>query len=201
MSTSPRAIVLRAFGFLVLFVAGQWMLRLGAREASLVEWDCAGGECSTDDFAGAAPVFGVIVMFAAAFVLLPSGRKHFMFGVGVFLAAGATLVGFEEGVSAGLIERDGPSHFMFFGGVTTSALEITMAVFAGFGLIIIAVLAIRAPRMALPAVKPVVVKAPEDDSDREAAQTARVIAQLTRLRESGEIDQATYDTAMAKLLR
>ena len=200
MSTSPRAIVLRALGFLVLFVAGQWMLRLGAREASLVEWECGGGECSTNDFAGAAPVLGVIVMFAAVFVLLPAGRKHFMFGVGLFLSAGATLVGFEEGVSAGLIERDGPAHFAFFGGVTTSALEIAMAVIAGFGLVIVGVLAIRAPRMAPPE-KPAPAPVTEDESDREAAQTARVIAQLTRLRESGEIDQATYDTAVAKLLR
>lgn len=200
MSTSPRAIVLRALGFLALFVAGQWMLRTGAREASLVEWYCNGGECSTDDFAGAAPVFGAIVMFAAAFVLLPAGRKHFMFGVGLFLAAGATLVGFEEGVSAGFIERDGPAGFMFFGGVTTSTMEIAMAVIAGFGLVVVAVLAIRVPRMAPPE-KLTVTKAPEDDPDHQASQTARVIAQLTRLRESGEIDQATYDTAVAKLLR
>lgn len=200
MSASQRAIVLRAFGFLVLFVAGQWTLRLGAREASLVEWYCNGGECSTDDFAGAAPVLGVIVMFAAAFVLLPAGRKHFVFGVGLFFAAGATLVGFEEGVSAGIVERDGPAGFMFFGGVTTSTLEIVMAVLAGFGLVVVAVLAIRVPHLTLPE-KPVVTTATEDDSDNEAAQTARVIAQLTRLRESGEIDQATYDTAMGKLLR
>ncbi|GIG64505.1 hypothetical protein [Phytomonospora endophytica] len=200
MSTFKRTLVLRVLGFLVLFVAGQWILRLGAREASLVEWECYGGECSTNDFAGAAPVLGLFVMFAAAYAVLPPGRGHLMFGVGLFLSAGATLVGLEEAVGEGLIERDGPAHFLFFGGIPTSTIEIALAVIAGFGLVTVAVLLVKVPHKPEPTSQP----APEPSGageDDEAARTARVIAQLTKLRESGEIDQATYDTAVAKLLK
>lgn len=207
MSTGRRAAVVRVLVFLVLAVAAQWMLRLGAREGSLVEWDCYGGECSTNDFAGAAPVLGAFLMFGAAFTMLPAGRKHLMFGIGLFLSAGTTLVGLEEGVATGLIERDGPSGFFLFGGTRTATVEIIMAGLAGVGLVMVAVLLIIKPQTAPSAVTPSTRKATTDadvdadTADTDDARTARVIAQLTKLREAGELDQATYDAAVAKLLR
>ncbi|MEV0644013.1 hypothetical protein AB0I28_01995 [Phytomonospora sp. NPDC050363] len=191
-----------ALGLLAV-LAAQWTLRLGAREAALVEWDCGGGRCGTNDFAGAAPVLGVLALVAGAYLLLPKSRRALAAPLVVIGTAVCVVIGLEEGIAEGNIERDGDSYFFMFGGLDSRNLEIAMAVLAVAAVAVWAFLAFRgAPRPSVPRTETAAESAPAmPEPDREDERTARVIAQLTRLRESGEIDGPTYDLAVAKLMR
>jgi hypothetical protein len=90
--------VLVALGLLVL---GWWMLRLGAHDASLVSWDCGGGSCATNDFAGAAPSLGGLAVAAAA-VLGATLVGWLAPALALVVASLALLVGWRGAVADGL---------------------------------------------------------------------------------------------------
>lgn len=78
-----------------------WLLRLGAHDATLVRWECFAGTCATDDFAGAAPVLGGMVLLATAAVAWPVTRRATP-GLAAVLGSGALLTGWSAAVSDGL---------------------------------------------------------------------------------------------------
>lgn len=78
-----------------------WLLRLGAHDATLVRWECFAGTCATDDFAGAAPVLGGMVLLATGAAAWPVTRRATP-GLAVVLGSGALLSGWSAAVADGL---------------------------------------------------------------------------------------------------
>lgn len=90
-----------ALAAVALGAVAWWLLRLGAHDATLVRWECFAGTCATDDFAGAAPVLGGLVLLAAAAVAAPLARRATP-GLAVVLGSGALLAGWSAAVTDGL---------------------------------------------------------------------------------------------------
>lgn len=182
-----RSILTRLAGLAVLF-GGQWMVRLGARDAATVEWYCNGGECSTDDFAGAAPILSVFVIAFGFSLLIPGGYKRFATPATIAFYAACSALGLVEALEAGHVTPDGDSHLFPFIAVSGRAM---LWVYGGMALVafIMAAMMWRTPPEPPPA--------PEEP--KEDAKVAEVIAHLARMRESGELSQEAFDIAVAKL--
>ncbi|GIG37279.1 SHOCT domain-containing protein [Cellulomonas pakistanensis] len=108
-SVSRRAAaVLLAVG---LGALAWWLLRLGAHDATLVRWECFAGTCATDDFAGAAPVLGVLALVATAAAVRPLAHRATP-GLVVALGAGALLSGWSGAVAERLNTEDALRRWM-----------------------------------------------------------------------------------------
>lgn len=90
-----------ALAAVALGAAAWWLLRLGAHDATLVRWECFAGTCATDDFAGAAPVLGGLVLLGAGATAAPLTRRATP-GLAVVLGSGALLAGWSAAVADGL---------------------------------------------------------------------------------------------------
>lgn len=101
LSRSARRAAGTALAAVVLGAVAWWLLRLGAHDASLVRWECFAGTCATDDFAGAAPVLGAMVLVGAAATAAPLTRWATP-GLALVLGSGALLQGWSAAVSDGL---------------------------------------------------------------------------------------------------
>lgn len=191
-----RSILTRLAGLAVL-AGAQWMVRLGARDAGTVEWRCDGGECSTDDFAGAAPVLSVFAVVYGFVLLIPPGYKRFITPATMAFYAACGALGLVEALEAGHITSDDDSHLLPFIDVTARAM---LMVYGGLALLafIMAALMWRTPPDSTSEPAPAAEAAPTTDGG-EADEITEMIAQLALLRASGALSQKAYDIAMAKL--
>lgn len=107
MSDSPAAGPSPAGALLGVAVAalGGWLLHLGARDASLVRWECAVSTCGTDDLAGAAPVLGILALVVAAGLLVRTLRTVAP-PLLMLIGSGAALLGWRDAVDQGLVTAD-----------------------------------------------------------------------------------------------
>ncbi|GLZ81572.1 hypothetical protein Afil01_63790 [Actinorhabdospora filicis] len=185
-----RSIATRLAGLAVLF-GGQWMVRLGARDAATVEWYCEHGECSTDDFAGAAPVLSLFVIIFGFVLLIPAGYKRFITPATIAFYAAGNAFGLAEGLEAGHVTPDGDSHLFPFIEVSSKTMLIIYGVMALIAFVMAAMM------WRTPPPSPPEPEKPEEPA--EDAKVAEVIAHLARMRESGELSREAFDIAVAKL--
>jgi hypothetical protein len=102
LAPRPERRAALALAAVALLTLGWWMLRLGAHEASLVRWDCGGGSCATNDFAGAAPSLGGMAIVLGA--LLGAGVVRWVApAVAAVVATSALLLGWRGAVAEGLV--------------------------------------------------------------------------------------------------
>jgi hypothetical protein len=97
LSADVSGTAVRALVGTGLAALGAWMLGYAAHEQNTVSWECAAGTCATDDFAGAAPVLGIIVLVVALAVLSPLTRRATP-GLVVAVGSGAWLAGLRAAV-------------------------------------------------------------------------------------------------------
>ncbi|MQM27770.1 SHOCT domain-containing protein [Glycomyces albidus] len=130
----PPVSAAKAFGFLVLVAAlaaaTWWLLETGVRVGHTVEWECWGGECSTDDARSLLPIAGIICNAALAVAMVKAAR---LLGWGLAAMVGplAALSGWDAAVAAGLP----PAEVATERGVVGAALVVA-AVIALLGLLI-----------------------------------------------------------------
>ncbi|WP_169164329.1 SHOCT domain-containing protein [Cellulomonas taurus] len=128
MSDSPTAGPSPAGALLGVAAAalGGWLLHLGARDASLVRWECAVSTCGTDDLAGAAPVLGILALVVAAGLLTRTLRTVAP-PLLMLVGAGAALLGWRDAVDQGLVTAASVQSWqMVVGLVAAVALVVTV---------------------------------------------------------------------------
>ncbi|WP_199731980.1 SHOCT domain-containing protein [Cellulomonas triticagri] len=101
LRTDPSRMLVRLLVGLAVAAAGAWLIRYGTYEQTLVSWECFAGTCATDDFAGAAPILGVLVLLGAVAALSPVTRQATV-GLLVVVGSGAALLGWSAAVRDGL---------------------------------------------------------------------------------------------------
>lgn len=126
LSTDVSGTVVRALVGAGVVASGGWLLWFGAHEWRTVSWECAAGTCATDDFAGAAPVLGILVLAAAVGVLAPLTRRATP-GLVVAVGSAAWLAGLQAAVRDHLNTEQGVRRTSIVLGVVL-ALAVVAAV-------------------------------------------------------------------------
>lgn len=123
-SATPVSIVLG----LGLAGTGAWLEYLGARDASLVQWECAVSTCGTNDLAGAAPILGVLALVLAG-VLLTRSLRTAAAPLLVLLGAGSALLGWRSAIDQRLVTAASVRGWLIAVGVV-AAVALVVAVVA-----------------------------------------------------------------------
>jgi hypothetical protein len=107
---NPAARPLAVLLVLALAAASWWLIETGVRVGHLVQWECWGGECSTDDWRALLPVAGIICNVILAVML---GALARLFGVGLAAVLGtyAAISGWntavaEDGLAAATVATE-----------------------------------------------------------------------------------------------
>jgi hypothetical protein len=93
-----------------LAAATWWLIETGVRVGHLVEWECWGGECSTNDWRALLPVAGIICNVILA-VLLGALARLFGVGLAAMLGTYAAISGWntavaEDGLAAATVATE-----------------------------------------------------------------------------------------------
>lgn len=107
--------------------AGAWMLHLGTRDASLVEWECAVSTCGTNDFAGAAPMLGGVALILAAVVLTRVLRTA-AGPLALLTGALAALLGWRAAVDQRLVTADSVRVWLVVAGSVAAVGAVLLAI-------------------------------------------------------------------------
>ena len=129
LSRSAARTVGTALAAVALGGLAWWLLRLGAHDATLVRWECFAGTCATDDFAGAAPVLGGMVLLASAAAAAPLTRRATP-GLAVVLGSGALLAGWSAAVTDGLTTEQAVRRWVLIAALVL-ALGLVAALWGG----------------------------------------------------------------------
>lgn len=109
-----------------LGAAGAWMLHLGTRDASLVEWECAVSTCGTNDFAGAAPMLGIVALILAAVVLTRALRTA-AGPLALLTGAISALSGWRSAIDQRLVTADSLRIWLAVAGVVAAVGTVLLA--------------------------------------------------------------------------
>ncbi|MEV7973693.1 SHOCT domain-containing protein [Cellulomonas sp. NPDC089187] len=110
----------------MLAVVAAWLLFIGARDASLVEWECAVATCGTNDPRGVAPMIGVLALALAGTLL---GRTLRTASAPLMVVAGAAgaLLGWRSALDQGLVHVESIRWWLIAAGLVLSvALVLTV---------------------------------------------------------------------------
>lgn len=97
-----------------LGVLGVWLLYVGARDAAQVEWECAVSTCGTNDFAGTAPMLGVMALVLTGLLLTRTVRTVAA-PLTVLAGALAMLLGWRSAIGQRLVTVDNLTMTPLFG--------------------------------------------------------------------------------------
>lgn len=105
---------------------GGWLLHLGTRDASLVSWECAVSTCGTNDFAGAAPILGVLALALAGTLLIRPWRTAAAPAM-VLLGSVSALLGWRSAIDQRLIPAQSVRVWLVITGIIAAvALVLTV---------------------------------------------------------------------------
>ncbi|GAA2310376.1 hypothetical protein GCM10009853_079810 [Glycomyces scopariae] len=95
---NPAAVLLGPLLLAALLAASWWLIETGVRVGHTVEWECWGGECSTDDWRSLLPVAGIICNVVLA-IMLAGLARAFGFGLAALAGLLAALSGWSAAVT------------------------------------------------------------------------------------------------------
>lgn len=183
------------------------MARVGARDATFVDYKCDNRGCGTWDFAGVAPILSLMVIILGFWLLFPPGRKPFTAPATIAFYAVFNIIGLTEALSAGYMTLDGDAHLP---PPFSASPRVMLVVYGGLTLIALVIAAVMwtirrgRPSASVPPPVPAVETSPAAETAPAAstdgpAKTAELIAHLAQMRANGEMSEEAFAIAMAEL--